>query len=207
MTGRDTGSVDIIRLLDELERLPDQAKHLPFNTLVGFNSEQFLMMVLKIRANLPEELKKAARVTEQGTRIVNEAQDLASQQVEAGKVKANQMIADAQREAARLVSEATATADRVRAEAAAEAGRTLDEANAESARLVEAHEVYQSAVAQSQELRRSAEEDAQTMRQGAAEYARDTLARLENTLSRWVATVQQSRALLDGADFGGEAQD
>src|SRR5207253_6188139 len=115
-------TVDVFRLLDQLEELPERAKHLPFNTLVGFDNEQFYYLVLKIRANLPDDMKKAQRVARDSERIVDEARDAAVQQLDAGRI-----------EASKLIDEATAETKRIFEDARTESNRIVEDARQQAA--------------------------------------------------------------------------
>lgn len=168
-------SVDIFRLLDQLEELPEKAKHLPLNTLVGFDHEQFYYLVLKIRANLPEDMKKAHRIARDTERIVDEARDAAVQQVESGRVEANRCL-----EEARI-----------------DAQRVIDQARASALQMTEQSEVVRMASAQAQEILRAAETEASEIRKGADEYARDVLANLEGIMGKAITTVQRGRQTLE----------
>ncbi len=185
----DTEAVDVFRLLDQLEELPEKAKHVPLmNTLVGFDSEQFYYLVLKIRANLPEDMKKAARVARDSERIVEEARDAAVQQLEHARVEANRIIEASRAEAAR-------TLDKSREEA----GHTLDQARAQAAQMVEKSEIMQMAKTQAQEIIRHAETEATEIRKGADDYARDVLGNLEAVMGKAMTTIQRGRESLEKA--------
>ena len=179
-------AVDVFRLLDQLEELPEKAIHLPFKTLVRFDNEQFYYLVLKIRANLPDDLKKAHRVARDSERIVDEARDSALQQVESGRVEANRLIDAAKAESAKLVDQARE-----------EARKTIDQAQAQAAQMVEQSEIHKMASAQGNEIIRRAETEANEIRKGADEYARDVLVRLETSVGNALGTIQQGRALLE----------
>ncbi len=168
-------TVDIFRLLDELEELPEKAKHLPFNTLIGFNHEQFYYLVLKIRANLPDDMKKAHRVARDSERIVDEARSAAQQQLESGRIEAIKTVEEAKEEAQRI----------------------LEQARFRASQMVEKSEVYQMATAQANEILRRAETEAAEIRKGADEYARDVLSNMEAIMSKALATVQRGRETLE----------
>jgi len=170
-------NVDLFRLLDELEELPEKAKHLPFNVLLGFNSEQFYYLVLKVRANLPEDLKKAHRVARDSDRIVESARSTAAQQVETGRVEAQGILEDAR----------------------IEVNRILDAAREQAARLVEHSEVHRMASEQARDVLDRAETEAQEIRRGADEYAKDVLAKLEAVMGKAIVTVQRGRETLESA--------
>lgn len=174
----DGEAVDIFRLLDDLEELHERAKHIPLvNGLIGFDHEQFYYLVLKIRANLPEDLKKAHRVAKDTERIVEEARDAASQQLDTGRAEANRVIEEARTEAARLI----------------------EQARGQAAAMVDNTEISRLATAQAHEIVRRAETEASEIRKGADEYAKDVLVNMEGVLGKALSTVQRGREMLDKA--------
>ncbi len=170
-------SVDIFRLLDQLEELPERAKHLPLNTLIGFDHEQFYYLVLKIRANLPDDMKKAQRVARDSERIVDEARGVAVQQLETGRVEAGKVLEDAQ----------------------AEAGRFVEQARQQAMHMVDHSEVAKMATSQANEILRRAETECSEIRKGADDYARDVLNNLECVMSKAIVQVQRGRESLEKA--------
>ena len=170
-------NVDIFRLLDQLEELPEKAKHLWPNILLGFDNEQFYYLVLKIRANLPDDMKKAQRLARDSERIVDEARDAAVQQLESGRVEAGKVLEEAR----------------------AEANRIVEEARQQAAAMADRSEVVRMATAQAHEMLRRAETEASEIRKGADDYARDVLANLEVVMSRAMVTVQRGRETLEKA--------
>jgi vacuolar-type H+-ATPase subunit H len=181
-------AVDVFRLLDQLEELPEKAKHLPFNTLVGFDHEQFYYLVLKVRANLPDDMKKAQRVARDSERIVDEARDVAVQQLESGRV-----------EASRLLEQAKTDSERTMELARAEANRIVESARQQASAMIEKNEIMRMATGQAHELIRSAETESSEIRKGADDYAKDVLANLEAVMSQAISTVQRGRETLERA--------
>jgi len=173
----DNESVDIFRLLDQLEELPEKATHLPLNTLVGFDHEQFYYLVLKIRANLPEDMKKAQRVARDSDRIVEQAKDAAVQQLDAGRAEASKVLDDARAEAARMV----------------------EQARQQAMHMVDHTEVAKMATSQAHDILRRAETESSEIRKGADDYARDVLANLEGVMSKAIVQVQRGREALEKA--------
>ena len=176
-TPPDVENVDIFRLLDQLEELPEKARHLPFNTLVGFDHEQFYYLVLKVRANLPEDMKKAQRVARDSERIVDEARDVATHQLESGRVEAGKLLEESKSEATRII----------------------ENARLQAASMIDNSEVNKMATVQAHEIIRSAETEASEIRKGADEYAKDVLLNLEAVMNKAIATVQRGRETLDKA--------
>src|SRR5207244_2990005 len=76
------GGVDILKLLTELEDLVENTRRGPMGMLFRFPEDQFHMTVMKIRANLPEEMKRASKLARDSERIVEESREHAGHIVE-----------------------------------------------------------------------------------------------------------------------------
>src|SRR5258706_15938386 len=98
--------------------------------LVGFDREKFYYLVLKIRANLPDDMKKAQRVARDSERIVDEAREAAVQQLESSRQEGVRTVEGARVEAARMT-----------ANAREEANRIVEQARSQAAAMVEKSEV------------------------------------------------------------------
>lgn len=197
-TPADPEHVDIFKLLDQLEEIPERARHLPMNTLVGFNHEQFYLLVLKIRANLPEDLKKAHVVVTNTTQILQDAERKADKEVESSKAESDRIISAAQSQAQSILAAAEAGAERAREQAQRSAAAMIAAAEAESARLVSGEEVTRVAEVQAREMLRNAETEAGETRQGADQYAMEVLAKIEAYLGRAMQSVRDGREELEG---------
>lgn len=196
-TPADPEHVDIFKLLDQLEEIPERARHLPMNTLVGFNHEQFYLLVLKIRANLPEDLKKAHVVVSNTTQIIQDAERKADQEVESSKAESDRIISAAQRQAQSIVSAAETSAERTRDEAERLAAAAIETAKTEAARLVSAEEVTRVAELQAQEMLRNAETEAAETRQAGYQYAMEVLSKIEAYLGRANQSIVSGREELE----------
>jgi hypothetical protein len=211
--------VDILKLLKELEDLIETTKRGPMGMMIGFNEDKFHMTVMKIRANLPEEMKRASKLATESERIVDEAHGSANRMVdearhaalmefERGKQESAQIKEEARKEAAReqeaarreaaqIHEECLAEANHIRMESQAEAERILTDARERSSQLVSETEVLRQAEADAAELRAAAEHDAYALRRGAEEYANDLLANIESVLSKAAGQVQRGRDMLN----------
>ena len=213
------GGVDILKLLSELEDLVVNTRHGPMGLLMGFPEDQFHMTLMKIRANLPEEMKRASKLAREQERIVEETR----QDAERIKEEARRMaMADFDRAKAEIVQlreqtlaeaeglRSTATAEITRAqetatresqqilaEARNQSEQLLTEARAQAAGLVNDSELVQQAQVMAQDLQQRAETEADAVRRGSDEYARDVLANLEAILGKATAQVQRGRELLE----------
>ena len=140
-------SADIFRLLSELEDLVEKAPK-KLGMMFGFDEDRFHMTVLKIRANLPEEMKRASKLARESERIVEESRSHADQiiqetrkqavsEMERGKQDVAKIRETTQNELSAMKKSAQIEADRLKRDAEREAERLVNEANAKAARLVE----------------------------------------------------------------------
>lgn len=100
--GDRSSEVDVLKMLDKLETLVEGAVHL-FNRAWFVDLEEFFVLTNRIRASLPEEVKRASRVAGDSDRIVGNAREEAAQLSEQARIEANRIVEAARQEAARLV--------------------------------------------------------------------------------------------------------
>jgi cell division septum initiation protein DivIVA len=177
-------TLDTLKIVDRLESLVEDSRR--FLGFFRFDDEEFYMLVSKLRASLPEDVRRAGKITQNSERIVEAAQSEAEQAVESGRA-----------EAAQLVQEA-----RARAQALVEQSEIVQIATAQ------ARETVQIATAQAREIVGQAEAEAREIRTGADDYACDVLATLEGQVgevlsqvegrvSGMLATIQRGRHKLE----------
>lgn len=191
------GGVDILKLLSELEGVVDQSKRLPGGLMFRFDEDKFHMTIMKIRANLPEELKKASKLMHDSERIVEETQKTAQTEIERTKSQASQIKQGAEREAQTVRVTAQSEADRLRAQAKQEGEVLLDDARQKAALMVSDSEIVQRAQIEAQEVIRRAQIEAGRVQQGADDYAREVLGNLEGVLGKAIHVVQRGREVLE----------
>lgn len=93
---------DILKLLDSLEELAEDAYTL-FNKAWGLDLEEFHMLTNKIRASLPDEVRRATRVASDSDRIVSAAKEEAEVIITQATEEANRVVEEARQMAAKLV--------------------------------------------------------------------------------------------------------
>ena len=213
------GGVDILKLLTELEDQVENTRKMPFGGMIGFDEDKFHMTIMKIRANLPEEMKRASKLARDQERIVEEtlenaerikedARKAALLEMERGKKEATALREQARHEsdkhrnqAGTALADAQAAAEReaqhILAEAQAQGKQMIAEAHKEAAQMVSDNEIVQQAMVMAQDLQMRAQTEAQAVRRGADEYARDVLINLENVLGKATIQVQRGRELLE----------
>jgi len=101
----DRGSEnDILRLLDKLEDLADGSFEL-WHRAWGLNLDEFHMLTNKIRASLPDEVRRASRVAGDSDRIVAAAREEAQMIIDQAREEEQRIIAEARDRQKRLIEE------------------------------------------------------------------------------------------------------
>jgi cell division septum initiation protein DivIVA len=193
-----------------LELLVEDSKK--FMGFVKLDEDEFFMLVGKIRASLPEDVRRAGKITENTDRIMDSAQSEAVKVLEASQREADILLSNARGEAERLVARASEDAERaidmarqeaqhMSESAREEAIRLVEEAQARSLSLTDQAEINKNATAQSHEILDQAEAkahevieramaEAAEIRGGADVYARDILYSLEKSVQEAIDQVE-----------------
>lgn len=93
---------DILKLLDCLEELAENTQTF-FGKAWGMDLEEFHMLTNKIRASLPDEVRRASRVANDSDKIVSAAKEEAEVIMEQATEEANRVVGEARQMAAKLV--------------------------------------------------------------------------------------------------------
>lgn len=105
-------AIDILHLVDRLEKLINQGRRFPFTSAVLVDEGTCLDIIDQMRISIPEEIKQAKRLQQERERVIAEAQQ-----------EGAEIIARAREDAARLVAE-----HEIRQQAQQRANRVLEEA-------------------------------------------------------------------------------
>ncbi|MBN1286417.1 MAG: hypothetical protein JXB47_13545 [Anaerolineae bacterium] len=125
--------MDIQHLIDRLEELIDEGRHIWLTRFTMIDEERALELIDQMRISIPEEVDKAQRVMNQRDRILAQANEEAARVVDLAREKSATMIERdaitqaAKSQAANIVEEARQQAETVRAEADAYALDVLRE--------------------------------------------------------------------------------
>lgn len=115
--------MDILHLIDRLEELFNDSRALPFTHNVVVDEDQMLDIIDQMRITIPEEVKKAQQLLNQGDRILAKAEEKAIRTTALAEEKAVQMtsedslLEEAQRRADKILEQARADAEATRVEA------------------------------------------------------------------------------------------
>lgn len=84
--------MDIQHLVDRLEDLIDEGRHIPFSKMTMVDEERALEIIDQMRISIPEEIEKAARVLAQRDRIMAQANEEAARVVQLARERGDQLI-------------------------------------------------------------------------------------------------------------------
>ncbi len=136
------------------------------------NADQFLEVLDKARARLPEELREATEVLQQRDDIIGESQRRAEQIISTARRQAENMVQESE-----LLKAVQAEVDRIRKQV-----------------VQEVEQMRREALAEADKLRIEAEEDTCRVREGADHYAEQVLTRIDtdlNNMGKTLADAQQ----------------
>ncbi len=182
--------VDILKLLTELEDLVESTRRGPMGILIGFPEDRFHTVLLKIRANLPEEMKRASALAREQEELLERVRD------ESSAVLMETHDA-AVKELERCRADAEAKSREIIEAGRAEAAIIVESARTRSEEMVSSSEIVQRAMVIADNVRAAADNDANAVRMGADEYARTVLDNLDGVLAKALNQIQRGRDLLE----------
>lgn len=128
--------VDVLKLLDKLEDVVDDSIVEIWGRAYGIRTEDFHMLINKIRASLPDDVRTASRLASDSDKIVSTA-----------KEEAQIVIEQAREEAVRIVEEGKV-----------QASRLVESSEINRLATAQAREIVASAESSAREVRRGADE-------------------------------------------------
>jgi hypothetical protein len=117
---RGGGPLDIIFLVERLESLIANGKNLPMTHNAIIDREAALNLIDELRAAVPEEVRAAKRINQEGERIIEKAQEEAERTVARAQEQAAYLIDErglteaAEEESQRIIAQAHDDGDMVR---------------------------------------------------------------------------------------------
>jgi ElaB/YqjD/DUF883 family membrane-anchored ribosome-binding protein len=115
--------MDIQHLVDRLEDLIDEGRHMPFSRFTMIDEERALELIDQMRISVPEEIEKANRILAQRDRVLAQANEDAARVLQQARSKGEEMLDQdvnvqaAQNRAANIIEEARQKAQQIRDEA------------------------------------------------------------------------------------------
>lgn len=168
--------VDVLKLLSELEQMVENAPRGPFGILWRFDEEKFHHTLMKVRAHMPEEIKRASRYLRESERIAQEAKELSERLREDSHRAAKAEMERARGEATHLVQQAENEAEVIVQDAREQAMQMMDNAEAQAKQAITESEIMRRAEIQSYSMLAKTTQDCEAMRQEAGRIAEETKA-------------------------------
>ncbi len=115
--------MDIQHLVDRLEDLIDEGRHVPMMRYTVIDEERALEIIDQMRISIPEQIEKATRVVNQRDRLIAQANEEAARMVDLARVKNEELVSrdsivqTAQHRANNILKQAHLEAEKIRDEA------------------------------------------------------------------------------------------
>jgi hypothetical protein len=84
--------MDILQLVDRLEDLIDEGRHLPFSKFTVIDEERALAILDQMRISIPEEIVKATTVLQERNRILERANEDAARILQDSRTKGIELL-------------------------------------------------------------------------------------------------------------------
>lgn len=115
--------MDIQHLVDRLEDLIDEGRHVPFSKFTLIDEEHALEIIDQMRISVPEQIEKASRLINQRDRLLAQAREEAERIVQVARERSEELtnrdaiVQTAQNRAKNIIEQARREAEVIRAEA------------------------------------------------------------------------------------------
>lgn len=162
--------MEVIKALEDLKERIERPRQF-LGITMGMNKDECALLIRKIHAGLPEAIKQAEQITKESDRILNTSKQEAALTLNRAQSESKRLIEASEREAA----------------------RTLDQARAERERLISESEVLKAAKAEAERIRADAATEAARLKRNADEYVLDILTRIENVVSKALASLERGK--------------
>lgn len=84
--------MDILQLVDRLEDLIDEGRHLPFSKFTMIDEERALAILDQMRISIPEEIVKATTILQERNRIMERANEDAARVLQESRKKSDELL-------------------------------------------------------------------------------------------------------------------
>ncbi len=111
--------MDIQHLVDRLEGLIDEGRHMPFSKFTMIDEERALEIIDQMRISIPEEIEKANKIIMQRDRVLAQANEEAARLLQMARQKGDHLLEQdvnvqaAQNRAANIIEQARQEAEAI----------------------------------------------------------------------------------------------
>jgi hypothetical protein len=115
--------MDIQHLVDRLEDLIDEGRHVPFSKFTLIDEERALEIIDQMRISVPEQIEKASRLINQRDRLLAQANEEATRVVQLARERSEELVQrdaivqTAQNRAKNIIEQARREAESIRGDA------------------------------------------------------------------------------------------
>src|SRR5690606_12055878 len=115
--------MDIQHLVDRLEDLIDEGRHVPFSKFTLIDEERALEIIDQMRISVPDQIEKASRLINQRDRLIAQAKEEATRMLQLAREKSEELVRrdsisrTADSRAKRIIEHARRQAEGIRAAA------------------------------------------------------------------------------------------
>jgi hypothetical protein len=115
--------MDILHLVDRLEDLIDEGRHIPLSKYTMIDEERALEIIDQMRISIPEEIEKSSRIIQQRDRVMAQANEEAARMVDLARERGDTLTSResiaqaAQNRAAHIIELARQEADGMQVDA------------------------------------------------------------------------------------------
>lgn len=115
--------MDIQHLVDRLEDLIDEGRHMPFSRFTVIDEERALEIIDQMRISVPEQIEKASRLINQRDRLMAQANEEATRVLNLARERSDELttrdaiVQTAQGRAQNVIAQARREAELIRSEA------------------------------------------------------------------------------------------
>lgn len=136
LASEETITINILRIIDELEQLVEEGKGILGKRLVP--EEDFFSKVQQLRSALPKSMKEAEDLMNKAEAVVKSAQTEADRLINTAERDAEKLVTDARNRSDRAIADAKNQVDRMMNDAEIQINRSTEAANTKAARTTEA---------------------------------------------------------------------
>ena len=188
---------DIFAIITELENYLESAKRVPLTNQIMLERSSALNLIKMMRDSLPEAIKSANRITNQESRILQEAKKHYENLTAEADAKAQKLRLESEQRAQATLADASKQADQMLADAQRQADAVVNSAQRKADELVAQTAVMARAEQQANEILTNARGESQRVRVMALEHCADLFKRCENEAITIANELRDARIQLD----------
>ncbi|MDR2504768.1 MAG: hypothetical protein LBD16_01540 [Oscillospiraceae bacterium] len=192
-------SLEAYNILNEIETMLEGLRKVPFSNSFAIDRDSALDLVAELRESLPAELRDAASLVRQQTRIIQNANRIADSKVAEAESSARQILQDAQNQADAIISESEQRATDRETLSQEQAQRTIESAERKAEERTNQTAILKRAEQQANDLMNKAQQEAQRIYSMNLDHCEMMLKQIEDRAIEIADQLRRSRNELSEA--------